>query len=107
MTVGSLPRGIVNIASIDVMEARIRCDPSCFAQCLGRCRRSIGQFPVWMKGREVDRHVGPETIHHGWKNSIRGSGEIYPALTATVLMPHSRQACATSTAYSRKMTGSL
>jgi len=64
MTVGSLARGVVNIAGIDVMEARIRCDPPCFAQRLGRCRRSVGQLPVRMKGREVERHVGPESIHH-------------------------------------------
>jgi hypothetical protein len=64
VTVSSLARGIVNIAGIDVMEASIPCDPSRFAQRLGRCRRSIGQFPVWMKGREVERHVGPESIHH-------------------------------------------
>src|SRR6478672_2696469 len=64
MTVGSLARGVVNIAGIDVMEARIRCDPSRLAQRLRRCRRSVGQLPVWMKGREVERHVGPESIHH-------------------------------------------
>src|ERR671934_2543547 len=32
---------------------------------------------------------------------------MYPAVTATALMPRSRQASATSIAYSRKMTGSL
>jgi len=46
VTLSSLAHGIVNIAGIDVMEASIPCDPSRFAQRLGRCRRSIGQFPV-------------------------------------------------------------
>src|SRR4029077_14677549 len=64
VTVSSLARGIVNIAGIDVMEASIPCDPSRFAQRLGRRRRSVVELPVWMKGREVERHVGPETIHH-------------------------------------------
>jgi hypothetical protein len=41
------------------------------------------------------------------KNSSRGSGQISPAVTATVRTPSSRQAAATSTAYSRKITGSL
>ena len=34
-------------------------------------------------------------------------GKISPAETATALIPRSRHACATSTAYSRKITGSL
>src|SRR5919204_4511039 len=38
---------------------------------------------------------------------MRGSAHMYPAVTATALMPRSRHASATSIAYSRKMTGSL
>jgi hypothetical protein len=45
-TVGSLARGIVNVASIDVTKAGIRCNPSRLAQRLRRCRWSVGQFPV-------------------------------------------------------------
>jgi len=41
------------------------------------------------------------------KSSRRGSGRISPAVTATVAMPASWQAVATSTAYSKKITGSL
>ena len=41
------------------------------------------------------------------KNSSRGSGQISPAVTATVRMPCSWQAAATSIAYSWKITGSL
>ena len=41
------------------------------------------------------------------KSSARGSGETYPAVTATASIPRARQAIAVSTAYSRKMTGSL
>jgi hypothetical protein len=62
-TVGSLARGIVNIASIDVTEARIRRDPSRFAQRRRRCWRSGGQLPVRVKGREVERHVSPKSIN--------------------------------------------
>src|SRR2546430_5201973 len=64
VTVGGLARGVVNIAGIDVMQACIRCDPARFAQRLRRCRWSVGQLPVRMKGREVERHVRPESIHH-------------------------------------------
>jgi hypothetical protein len=39
--------------------------------------------------------------------SLRGSGLIYPAVTATVLIPRSWAACAQSIAYSAKITGSL
>src|SRR5919204_6220789 len=38
---------------------------------------------------------------------MRGSAHMYPAVTATALIPRSRHASATSIAYSRKMTGSL
>ena len=62
VTVGSLPRRIVNVAGIDVMQPCIRCDPSRFAQRVRWCRRSVGQLPIRMKGREVERHVGPESI---------------------------------------------
>jgi hypothetical protein len=41
------------------------------------------------------------------KNSARGCAHTYPAATATALTPASRQASATSIAYSRKITGSL
>jgi hypothetical protein len=41
------------------------------------------------------------------KNSARGSGQISPAVTATVSNPRAWQARATSTAYSWKMIGSL
>jgi len=41
------------------------------------------------------------------KNSARGCAHMYPAVTATALMPAWRHAPATSMAYSRKMTGSL
>ena len=60
VTVGSLPRRIVNVAGIEVMQPCIRCDPSRFAQRVRWCRRSVGQLPIRMKGREVERHVGPE-----------------------------------------------
>ena len=65
VTLSSLAHGIVNIAGIDVMEASIPCDPSRFAQRLGRCRRSIGQFPVWMKGREAGP-VGLDGLESGF-----------------------------------------
>ena len=41
------------------------------------------------------------------KNSARGCAHMYPAVTATALMPASQHASATSIAYSRKITGSL
>jgi hypothetical protein len=53
VTVGGLARRIVSVAGIDVMQARIRCDPSRFAQRLERCRWMIYQLPVQMKGLKL------------------------------------------------------
>src|SRR6266576_31975 len=39
--------------------------------------------------------------------SRRGSGQMYPAVTATAAMPATRHASATSIAYSMKIVGSL
>ena len=61
---GRLAGRIVNVAGVNISKACIHSDPPCYAQRLRRCRRPVHQFPIRMEGREVQRHVGAEAIHH-------------------------------------------
>src|SRR5215467_9927775 len=83
VTVGSLARGIVNLASVDVMEAGIRGLLSRLTQPLRRSRGSVGQLPVRMKGCKVERHVRPESIHH--------AGALRFNLGRQIILPRDKQ----------------
>jgi hypothetical protein len=64
VTMGGLANGILDIARVDVPNACIHGDLPRHVQGLRWCWQGILQFPVRMEGREVQRHVGAEAIHH-------------------------------------------
>jgi hypothetical protein len=62
VTKSRLPVRIVNVAGIDVAKAGTARDLLRRAQGFRRRRRAVHHFPVRMKRREVQRHVGARMI---------------------------------------------
>src|SRR6516162_6954868 len=64
VAIGALARAIVDVAGVDVTQTRLQRDAPRRLQRRRRRRRRVHHLPVRMKGREVQRHVGAETLHH-------------------------------------------
>src|SRR5262249_57513029 len=82
MAVSALPHAVVDIAGIDVTKTGLERDaPRCLER-LRRRPRGIQHLPVRMKGREMQRHVGTEAIHHPAALPLHLFPRVLPPATA-------------------------
>src|SRR5208337_1665741 len=58
VTIGALPRLIMNIARVNVAQPGALRNFTCKSERGGRCSRHIAHLPVRMKCREMERHIG-------------------------------------------------
>src|SRR5262249_5886125 len=64
MTIGGLTGGTVNVAGVHVTDARLDGDAPRHPECVRRRRRCVHHLPVRVEGREMQRHIGAEVVHH-------------------------------------------
>jgi hypothetical protein len=62
-TVGGIPRSVMDVASVDIMEPRLQGDLPRPGQGGSGGGRHIGHAVVWVKSGEMQRYVGAEVVH--------------------------------------------